>query len=409
MKGASTQGERSKGRAETGRAASSPGALWLLYGAYGFTGRLLAREALRRGHRPVLAGRRSEKLRDLANELEEDFDLRTSLEVRTIELDDPESLRRGLEGVAAVLHAAGPFRWTGTPMMDACLEHGVHYLDITGEVPVFEAAFERSERARTRQLVFMPGVGMDVIPTDTAAALVAREVPRARRLDLALHSPGRASTGTLRTIVDGISDGLLVRRNGALVRRSPGRREFRRWVDLGPESEGGPMGGKLGGRRSVAPYTWGDLSTAWRTTGIPDITCYMTTARRQVRVLPFVLPVLRVLLSWSPIRALVRSLVDRRPDGPSSMERETGRCRVWGRAADEAGRGSEVVLEFPEAYRFTAEAGVRAVHEVLTRTIGSGSGERLEPGTLTPAGAFGPEWGLGLPGVRVVRGPTDLR
>ncbi|CAN5727007.1 saccharopine dehydrogenase NADP-binding domain-containing protein [soil metagenome] len=405
MRGTSREGELGADRAKP--SGSAP---WLLYGAYGFTGKLLAEEAVRRGHRPILAGRDPARLQELADGLERTFRLQDPLEVRSFALDDGRSLRSGLAGVSAVLHAAGPFIETARPMMEACLEARAHYLDITGEVPVFEAAFELSDQARERGIIVMPGVGMDVIPTDAAAALVAHILPDALRLELVLHSPGRPSTGTLQTIVEGLPGGLLVRRGGRLVRSSPGRKEFRRWVELGPEQATGPMSGKLGGRRSVAPYTWGDLATAWRTTGIPDITCYMTTPRTQVRMLPFLLPILRSLLSIAPIRRMARSFLSRGPDGPSPEAREQGRCRVWGRAEDAGGRVAEVVLEFPEAYRFTAEGGVRALERVLEGGLerAAGQGDLLEGGTLTPAGAFGPEWVLGLPGVRVVRGPEMI-
>lgn len=431
---------------------------WLLYGAYGFTGRLLATEAVGRGHRPILAGRRLERVEEIARELEgvepeapespsplerdapenpspmgreapaarrrsgqgepETTKPRTQprggdpdqgvetgrgdqgLLRRSFSLDDPERLREGLEGVEAVLHAAGPFIETGRPMMEACIDMGVHYLDITGEVPVFESAFELDVRAREAGVVLMPGVGMDVIPTDGAAALLARALPSANRLELALHSPGRPSAGTLQTIVEGVPGGLRVRRGGRLVEARPGAPEFRRWIDLGPEVTDGPMAGKLGGRRSVAPYTWGDLSTAHRTTGIDDITCYMSTPRTQVRLLPFVLPVLKALLAVGPLRRFARRRVARGPSGPDAQSRREGRTRVWGRVEDDHDRSAEIVLEFPEAYRFTALAGIRALEAVLALPE-----ERA--GTLTPAGTFGADWVLGLPGVQVVRAPRS--
>jgi short subunit dehydrogenase-like uncharacterized protein len=418
---------------------------WLLYGAYGFTGRLLAAEAVRRGHRPILAGRRPEALEDVARELEAlepEVDApmpgaghvgsggpedgagtppgrhgrnrsvglgrgdhepglgRGNLKLprRSFPIDDPDRLRTELEGVDAVLHAAGPFIHTGTPMMEACIDVGAHYLDITGEVPVFESAFELAERAREAGVVLMPGVGMDVVPTDGAAAILVRALPSATRLELALHSPGRPSAGTLQTIVEGLPGGLLVRRGGRLVQARPGAPEFRRWVDLGPEVTDGPMAGKMGGRRSVAPYTWGDLSTAYRTTGIGDITCYMSTPRSQVRLLPFVLPVLKTLLSIGPVRRFARRRVARGPAGPGERARREGRTRVWGRAEDDQGREAETILEFPESYRFTALAGVRALEAVLALP-----GE--EVGTLTPAGTFGVDWVLQLPEVAMIRSP----
>ena len=373
---------------------------WLLYGAYGYTGRLLAREALARSHRPILGGRNEGKLLRLKEELEEE--LGGELQIRTFALDDAGAMSAALSGVAAVLHAAGPFVETGRPMMEACLSAGVHYLDITGEVPVFELAFSLDGRARERGVVLMPGVGMDVIPTDAAAALVWTTLPGAVRLELALHSPGSPSSGTLQTILEGIPGGLLVRRNGKLQGANPGAREFRRTIHFGPGVESGPMAGKLGGERPVAPYTWGDLSTAWRTTGIGNITCYMVSPSWQVRVLPMALPLLRGLLSLGPLRRFLRRRVaGEGATGPDADRRRTGRTRVWGRAEDVDGGAAEVVLEFPEGYRFTALGGVRAVEAVLALEGAAG--------TLTPAGTFGADWVLALPGVEVVRKAGAVR
>lgn len=372
---------------------------WLLYGAYGFTGRLLAEEAVRRGHRPILAGRDGERLRALARTL--------NCPHRVFPLDDPFRLEVGLRQVRAVLHAAGPFVETSAPMLDACLAVGAHYMDITGEVPVFEAAFEQDARARDEGVIVMPGVGLDVIPTDAAAALLQRALPTARRLELALHSPGRPSTGTLETVVEGVPGGLLVRRKGELQGACPGDREFRREVDFGPEAGEGPMAGRLGGPRSVIPATWGDLATAWRTTGIPDITCYLTAPRRQVQLLPLALPVLRGVLKVGPLRRLVRRRLARTGGGPDAETRAGGRTRVWGRVEDGEGQAAEMVLELPEGYRFTALAGIRALEGVLE--LAGGSRRRPVPaGVLTPAGALGPDWVLGLPEVEVLRKPQPF-
>ena len=367
---------------------------WLLYGAYGFTGRLLAEEAVRRGHRPILAGRDGERLRALAQEMD--------CPHRVFPLDDPFRLQVGLRQVRAVLHAAGPFVETSAPMLDACLSVGAHYLDITGEVPVFEAAFDQDARARDEGVIVMPGVGLDVVPTDGAAALLHRALPTARRLELALHSPGRPSTGTLETVVEGVPGGLLVRRKGRLQGARPGDSGFRREVDFGPEETDGPMAGRLGGRRSVIPATWGDLATAWRTTGIPDITCYLTAPRRQVQFLPLALPVLRGALKVGPLRRLIRRRLAQGTSGPDAATRAQGRTRVWGRAEDDEGQAAEIVLELPEGYRFTAVAGVRALEGVL-ELAGGGRRSPAPAGVLTPAGALGPEWVLGLPEVTVVR------
>ncbi|MCA9269835.1 MAG: saccharopine dehydrogenase NADP-binding domain-containing protein, partial [Planctomycetales bacterium] len=95
---------------------------WMLYGAYGYTGRLIAREAAARGMRPTLAGRDADKLRPLADELQ--------LPLQAFSLDDTASVAAKLEGFALVLNCAGPFSQTAGPMIEACLQSRTHYLDI---------------------------------------------------------------------------------------------------------------------------------------------------------------------------------------------------------------------------------------------------------------------------------------
>jgi short subunit dehydrogenase-like uncharacterized protein len=356
----------------------------LIYGAYGFTGRLLVREAVARGLRPVLAGRRRQPLEALARELD--------LPWRVAALDRPRELRASLGDIELVIHAAGPFIRTAPPMVAVCLDAGVHYIDITGEVPVFEAIYDLDERARDAGVVLIPGVGFDVVPTDAVATLLRRALPDATSLEIGVFSPGPASGGTLATVCEHLPGGLWVRRNGLLEQIRPGRPDLLAEIDFGP--------GDPGGVRRVTPYTWGDLSSAWRSTGIPNITCYMVTSRRTARLLPSVLPLLRVGLSIPPIRRAAQGWIRRTARGPSREIREEGRTRLWGRVTEEAGRTASAILETLEAYRFTAVAGIRAAEEVLATSSPLA-------GAHTPSTAFGPEWALGLPGTHLVRKPGD--
>lgn len=366
-----------------------------IYGAYGFTGRLLAREAVERGHRPLLVGRRPGPLEALAREL--------GLEWRVAFLDRPRELRSALEGASLVIHAAGPFIRTSAPMVAVCLDAGIHYLDITGEVPVFEAIFDLDDRARSAGVVLMPGVGFDAVPTDCLAGLVRRELPAAERLEIAVFSPGPASPGTLETVVEHLPGGLLVRRDGRLVPSRLDDPALLREVDFGP--------GSPGGVRPVIPYTWGDLATAWRSTGIPNITCYMASSPRAARLLPRILPLARRLVALGPLKSLARAWVRGTAEGPSPERRQAGRTRLLARASDPSGGRVTGILETMEAYRLTAMAGIRVAEEVM----GSGrpgpdhapTAPRLA-GALTPAQAFGPEWVLDLPETRLVESPTPV-
>ena len=182
---------------------------WLIYGANGYTGRLIAEEAVNRGLKPVLAGRNREDIDSLG--------ARLGLETRVFSLDKPDEVCRGISGMKLVLHCAGPFSQTSSPMVDACLKEGVHYLDITGEISVFSAAHERDEEARRSDVVLLPGAGFDVVPTDCLAAILVEALPAATSLQLAFEAAGGPSPGTAKTSIEGMASGGKVRRDGKLV------------------------------------------------------------------------------------------------------------------------------------------------------------------------------------------------
>ncbi|MYS25181.1 saccharopine dehydrogenase (NAD+, L-lysine forming), partial [Streptomyces sp. DvalAA-14] len=181
---------------------------WLLYGATGYTGRLIARRAAARGLRPVLAGRNAAKLVPLAAEL--------GLEHRVFGLAEPGAIRRGLDGVDGVAHCAGPFARTALPMATACIETRTPYLDITGEIDVFESLYALGPRAAAAGVTLLPGAGFDVVPTDCVAALLAARLPDATQLDLAFLTGGGTSPGTARSALEGAADGGRIRAGGEI-------------------------------------------------------------------------------------------------------------------------------------------------------------------------------------------------
>jgi short subunit dehydrogenase-like uncharacterized protein len=324
---------------------------------------------VRRGHRPVLAGRSREKLAPLASRL--------GLESVAVGLEDSRRLVSALEGLPLVVHAAGPFVRTSEPMVQACLAAGAHYLDITGEIPVFENTFRHDAEARRRGVVLMSGVGFDVVPTDCLAQYVARKVPGAHELELAIAAAAQASPGTTKSMLEGLPSGGFVRRDGQL----------RPW----PMGEGVRRVRFSDKERTVLPIPWGDLVTAWHSTGIPNITTYLAQPASVARAMRFTFPVLRRLMAVGTVREGLSRLVEARVKGPDEAQRQRGRSQVWAEARAPDGRRAAAVLETPEAYAFTASATVRAVEEVL-------AGEQR--GALTPAQAFGADFVLSLEGVR---------
>ncbi|GAB4576088.1 MAG: saccharopine dehydrogenase NADP-binding domain-containing protein [Anaerolineae bacterium] len=340
---------------------------WMLYGAYGYTGQLLAEEAVKRGHRPLLAGRDESRLKPLAERL--------GLDYVAVALDDREALHAAVRDVSLVLHAAGPYIHTGPPMLEACIAGVTNYLDITGEIAVLELAFQYSQRAWDRGIAIIPGVGFDVVPTDCLAVYVARQVEQPQTLTLAMQTLARASAGTVSGMIETIarSSAGRVRRDGRLVPYpyGQGMRRFR----------------FQNGMRQAVPIPWGDLVTAYHSTGIPNITTYMAYPPRLMRLMRGA-GLLSLLLRVGPLRQAALGWVRRNIAGPDEQMRQTSRSMVYARVENARGEAAEAWLETVEAYRFTAEAGILAVEQTLARQL---------RGTLTPAQAFGEDFVLSVP------------
>lgn len=343
---------------------------WMIYGANGYTGELAAREAARRGLTPVLAGRNAEAVAALAAEL--------GLPHRAFPLDDEEALRAGVDGMAAVLHCAGPFVRTSRRMVDACLAARAHYLDITGEIAVFERVLSRGDEARKAGVALLPGVGFDVVPSDCLAAQLAAALPDATELVLAFTSDrGTTSPGTLKTMIESFPHAGAVRRDGEIV-PVPLAWDARE-ISFGP-----------GKKRWAMTIPWGDVSTAFHSTGIPNIRVYTGTPPKRIRQLrrwSRLMP----LLGIRPVKRFLQRQVERRVTGPSPEVRETARVWLWGEAKNAAGRTVTATLETPEAYRFTAAAAVESAERAAAG--------RVEPGAWTPSRAFGARYVDELPGV----------
>jgi len=347
---------------------------WLLYGANGYTGRLIARLAARRGLAPILAGRSAKRIEPLAAEL--------GLDWRVAALEDPTALRRALGDLRAVVHAAGPFADTAAPMIDACLATGTHYLDITGEIEVFERIFARRAEAADAGVALVPGVGFDVVPTDCLASLLAGRLPEARELALAFHGIGSTSRGTTRTIVRNLPRRGAIRSEGRIVQ-----------VAAAWKTREVPFADAT---RSAVTIPWGDVSTAYWSTGIPNVTVYAALPPRRVRWLRRA-DRLRGLLGRGSVQRLLLAWVDRRVAGPDEEQRARGRCQLWGEVRDDAGRSASERLTTPEGYALTADAAVCAVRRVLAG---------VPPGAWTPSRAFGVGFLGELDGVRIGAGTS---
>ena len=342
---------------------------FLLYGATGFTGRLIARLALAYGLRPILGGRDAAKLGALAAE--------PGLEHRAFPLTDPSRVRAALEGVGAVLNCAGPFIHTFKPMADACLARGVHYTDITGEIDVFEALAARDAEAKGAGVTLLPGTGFDVVPTDCVAAHLKRRLPSAVRLVLAIKGSGRLSRGTRTTMVENQHRGGAIRKDGRIVRVPAAWKT--RDIDFGR----GPV--------PAVTIPWGDVATAWYSTGIGDIEVYAAVPpvlRRALAATNHLRPLLR--MKW--ITSLQKRRIRNGPAGPGEGELTHGKSFIWGMVEDAAGQRAVSLLSGPNGYTLTAHAAL-----IILRRVLAGS---TPAGFQTPSSACGPDLVLEIPGVQ---------
>ncbi|MGH8446375.1 MAG: saccharopine dehydrogenase family protein [Solimonas sp.] len=340
---------------------------WMIYGANGYTGELIAREAVKRGVKPVLAGRSGGKLTALAQEL--------GLESRVFSLDDAAGLAQGLAGIDLVLHCAGPFSATSAPMIEACLKAKAHYLDITGEISVFEHAQAQHARAQAAGIVVCPGVGFDVIPTDCVAAQLKAALPDATHLVLGFDSRSGFSPGTAKTSVEGLAQGGKVRENGRM-RAVPLAYHVRR-IDFGD------------GEKLAMTIPWGDVSTAYASTGIPNIEVFIPGSPAMIanakRANYF-----RWFLGLGPVQRFIKARIAKTVKGPDASQREKLPTFVWGEVRNAAGVTKTARIKVANGYALTV-TGALAVVEFL-------GANRPAGGSYTPSKLCGADLVTTLPG-----------
>jgi short subunit dehydrogenase-like uncharacterized protein len=340
----------------------------LVYGSNGYTGRLIAGLSSSYEVRPVLAGRNQVAITEQGTRL--------GLEARVFDLENARAIDDGLRGIEVVLHCAGPFSHTAAPMADACLRNGVHYLDITGEIEVMELLAARDGEARAASVMLMPGTGFDVVPSDCLALYLKERLPNATWLLLGIRGTGALSHGTATTMVEHRARGGVVRRNGKLVRVPTAWRT--RQIDFGD-----------GALRTGITIPWGDIATAYRTTGIPNIEVYAavpTLTRYAARAARWVGP----LIASSFVKQQLKRRIDARPAGPDTEELRRGASYVWGRVETDAGDFAEARLRLPNGYLLTAHTALMILRRVLQGDF--------TPGFRTPAQQYGSDFILEVAG-----------
>ncbi|MCE3045122.1 trans-acting enoyl reductase family protein [Legionella sp. 16cNR16C] len=339
---------------------------WMIYGANGYSGKLIAREAKSRGLNPILAGRDSHSITELAKDL--------GLQSRVFDLSDQQNLCTQLADVKLILNCAGPFSSTSQAMINACIQSRVHYLDITGEISVFEYAQKQDNSAKAANIILCPGVGFDVIPTDCLAAQLKQQLADANYLALGFDSKSGLSAGTAKTAVEGLALGGRARVNG-LIQTVPLAWKTRT-IDFGR------------GEKLATTIPWGDVSTAFHTTRIPNIEVYIPMSPKRVSMLKR-LNYLRWLLGFKWVQNFLKSRAARQK-GPDNEQLQKQLTYVWGEVKND--RGDIKTLRFATAngYALTVTGSLAIVEHLLETEINAGY--------KTPSQIMGADFITKLPG-----------
>jgi short subunit dehydrogenase-like uncharacterized protein len=345
---------------------------FLLYGANGYTGKLIANLSSTYNLQPILAGRTEALIKPLASALQ--------LPYRIIDLDNKQQLQKALAEVKLVLHAAGPYAYTAKQMIEACLETGVHYIDINGDISVFEMLKKYDAVAKEKNIMVMPGVGFDVVPTDCIALQLKNKMPDATHLKLAFASIGGGlSHGTATTMAGKIGEGGAIRENGKIVRKPLGQKGM--WVEFGEK------------RLFVMTIPWGDVSTAYTTTGIPNIEVYTGIAPKVYRALK-----LQWAFNWLLRTGFVRNIIKKKikagPAGPSDEQRSKSSSLVWGEVSNAKSEKITACISCFDGYTLTAHSSL-----IITKKILDGD---FKTGYQTPAGCYGENLVMEIPGTKII-------
>ncbi len=333
----------------------------ILYGSYGYTGSLIAEMAAESEMHVLLSGRNAEKLQVQSEKL--------GLPHAKASLDMPDELDALMNAGDVVLHCAGPYLHTWRAMAEACLRNRCHYLDITGEIDVFESLKKLDEIFKSRGIMAMPGVGFDVVPTDCLALYLSKKIDNPTHLELAFVGlSGGISRGTTKTMIENMGEGGAVRKNGEIVSVPAAHRV--KEVHFGNIK-----------KRAVS-IPWGDVSTAYTTTGIDNIIVYAALPGNVIRSMKWsrwLAPILRTGF----VKKRMMKKADERAPGPGETARKKGRSLVWGQVKNESGEQAGALINTKEAYQLTAEMAFQISGMVLDG--------KYEPGYKTPAGFFGHE------------------
>jgi short subunit dehydrogenase-like uncharacterized protein len=341
-----------------------------LYGATGYTGRLVAAELAATKADFVLSGRNRGKLESLAEELD------GNVAVQAAALDDEVALRSLLSDCAAVIDCAGPFVRFGEPVLRAAVETETHYLDTTGEQAYMRLAFDHyGPEAEVAGIAVIPAMGFDYVPGDMLASLTARGMGELDEIALSYAwRDFQPSHGTARSALEVLSG------------------EDVEWSNLKWQPASGGLGrGSFEfpepiGRQRMIRYSSGEQITVPRHVATRNV---RTTMNATAFAPPGMAAGVQLLgrplglALRTPLKRLLYAGISRLPEGPSPQQRASMRFMIVceARRGEEESRGT---ISGRDVYGLTAAAVSRGGMAAAERGFSA-------RGALAPSQALDPE------------------
>ncbi|MGC8739388.1 MAG: saccharopine dehydrogenase family protein [Candidatus Hydrogenedens sp.] len=340
----------------------------LIYGAYGYTGLLILDNCMTQQLPVIIGGRNETKLKEISQKY--------GIEYRTFSLDDVNNIANNLDNICVVIHSAGPFQYTAKNMVLACLETGTHYIDITGEIDVFEWIATQDSKAKDKNIMLLPGGGYDVVPSDCLASYLKSLLPDATHLSLAFYTNGRPSHGTMLTAIESMGKGGQIRKEGILQSVPPASKRMK--INFGEET------------KLCVTIPWGDVSTAYYSTQIPNIEVYMAISKGMSFMLQGI-KITQNIIGTEPIQNFLKNRIPE--GGPSPEERAKNFALLWGEVKNEKGIYKRAGMKTPDGYDLTACSSVLIAKKILNNNF--------KPGFQTPSLAYGYNLVLELPDIKL--------
>ena len=298
---------------------------------------------------------------------------------RIVDLDDAPALEKVLQEVKLVVHAAGPYDLTAKQMVAACMVTGTHYIDLNGDLEVFEMMQGYNQQAKEKNIMLLPGAGFDVVPTDCLSLYLKNKLPAADRLQISFVILGSGlSRGTSITTLQKLGMPGASRKQGKIVPEPIGIRGMQVQFLPGNESS------------FVMSIPWGDVSTAYFTTGIPNIETYTGIGKGVWIFLKFQ-RLFNWLLRMGFVHRIITKIINSKSPGPDDVRRDNAVSLIRAKVTAADGSTAAASMRCPEAYSLTAQTVLLIAKKILDG--------QYKPGYQTPASAYGEDLIMEIPGV----------